>query len=231
MTTILAIALLGGQGKLVVKDVKVGTGPVVKSGMAVTVTYRGTLMNGKEFDSSKDRAPFVFVIGQGQVIKGWDQGLLGAKVGTTRALTIPPDMAYGSRGAGADIPPNSTLKFTVNILRAEPSTGGEDLEIVDLVPGKGRAAKNGDSVEVHYRGTFLNGKPFDDSYSRNQPLPVTLGAGGVVPGFERGILGMKVGGKRKVTIPFALAYGATGRPPKIPAMSTLVFELQLVKIK
>lgn len=231
MTTLIALALLTGQGKLISKDVTVGTGAAAKVGDVITVGYKGTLLNGKPFDSSDGKPPFVFVLGEGQVIKGWDKGLMGAKTGTVRKLTIPPDMAYGSRGAGADIPPNSTLNFTVTVYRIEPGVGGQKIEIKELAPGRGKAAKKGDSVEVHYRGTFVNGVPFDNSYDRKQPLPVTLGSGGVVAGFDQGITGMKVGGKRKVTIPFPLGYGPGGRPPKIPPMSTLVFELELVKIK
>lgn len=95
-----------------------GTGTrEVKSGDTIAVHYTGTLLDGTKFDSSLDRGePFEFTIGQGQVIAGWDKGLLGMKVGEKRTLTIPSDMAYGSRGAGALIPPNSPLKFDVELI-------------------------------------------------------------------------------------------------------------------
>jgi peptidylprolyl isomerase len=80
------------------------------------VDYTGTLTNGKKFDSSIGRAPFTFVLGSGQVIKGWDQGVAGMKVGGFRKLVIPPDLAYGNRGMGI-ITPNSTLVFTIKLLK------------------------------------------------------------------------------------------------------------------
>lgn len=98
-------------------DIKRGTGPVAGTGKQVKVNYTGWLLNGKEFDSSeKAGRPFSFLLGTGEVIKGWDQGLVGMSVGGKRQLRIPPNLAYGDRGAGADIPPNSTLIFDVELV-------------------------------------------------------------------------------------------------------------------
>lgn len=210
-------------GKLEIKDVKVGTGPAVKSGDYVTVDYTGKLLNGKKFDSSIGREPFSFIVGAGQVIKGWDQGLVGAKVGTKRMLTIPAAMGYGSQDMG-DIPPNSVLKFEIDVKKIQT----EKIEV--LKKGTGPACKGLENVEVHYVGKFQDGKKFDASRDHGQPMPVQIGRTQLVPGFTMGILGMKVGEKRKVTIPPALGYGKDGRPPVIPANSTLVFELELMKI-
>jgi len=100
----------------------------------------------------------------------------------------------------------------------------------ELAPGKGAAAKTGDTVKVHYTGTLLSGKKFDSSLDRNEPFEFKLGAGMVIKGWDEGVVGMKVGGKRKLTIPADLAYGKRGSPPKIPPNSPLLFEIELIAI-
>jgi FKBP-type peptidyl-prolyl cis-trans isomerase len=109
---------------LIIDDKVVGTGETAKAGDGVSVHYTGWLFyggeRGKKFDSSKDRGdPFEFSLGAGQVIKGWDEGVQGMKVGGTRLLTIPPNLGYGTRGAGGAIPPNATLIFEVELLGIE----------------------------------------------------------------------------------------------------------------
>ena len=108
-------------------------------------------------------------------------------------------------------------------------SGGGTLVIEDLAVGTGATAATGDTVTVHYIGTFTNGSKFDSSYDRGQPFSFRLGAGQVIAGFDQGVTGMKVGGKRRLTIPPSLAYGSTGQGP-IPPNSTLVFEIDLLSI-
>ena len=105
--------------ELVIKDRKVGTGVEAQAGNLITVDYTGWLRDGTKFDSSVGGEPFQFTLGQGEVIEGWDQGVAGMKVGGTRILYVPPDLAYGEEGSPPKIPPNATLKFKVELLAVE----------------------------------------------------------------------------------------------------------------
>ena len=109
---------------LTIEELVVGEGDTAASGQHVSVHYTGWLWvdgkPGRKFDSSKDRGnPFDFPLGAGRVIRGWDEGVAGMKVGGSRKLTIPPDLGYGARGAGGVIPPNATLLFEVELLRVD----------------------------------------------------------------------------------------------------------------
>lgn len=107
------------RGSMEITELKPGTGAAAKPGDTVKVHYTGTLTDGTKFDSSVGRQPFSFTLGAGQVIAGWDQGIAGLKVGGQRRLVIPPELAYGERGAGGVISPNATLIFEVELLGIE----------------------------------------------------------------------------------------------------------------
>lgn len=108
-------------------------------------------------------------------------------------------------------------------------TGPSNLVVDDLVVGNGAAAASGDTVTVHYVGTLTNGTKFDSSYDRGQPFTFRLGAGAVIAGWDQGLVGMRVGGKRRLTIPPSLGYGSRANG-SIPANSTLIFEVDLISI-
>lgn len=115
-------------------------------------------------------------------------------------------------------------------ITAAADTSANGLVIQEIKIGDGKEAKTGRRVKVHYTGWLLDGKQFDSSISRGRPFAITLGQGSVIPGWEQGIPGMKVGGKRRLTIPSHLAYGEKGIGKRIPPNATLVFDVELVKV-
>ncbi len=118
--------------------------------------------------------------------------------------------------------------------KSTPTAGTQKvtkLSIKDIKVGKGPVAKDGDTVSVQYTGWLLDGTKFDSSLDRNQPFSFTLGQGGVIKGWDKGVVGMKAGGKRELVIPPDMAYGERGSPPKIPPNAPLKFDIELLKIE
>ncbi len=113
----------------------------------------------------------------------------------------------------------------------KPSAPAKLVKVDDIVEGTGPTAENGDWVEIHYTGSLEDGTVFDSSVGKQETLEFQVGRGGVIPGMSKGVLGMKEGGKRKITIPPDLGYGERGAPPVIPANATLIFEIDLMKVK
>ncbi|HEY8809618.1 MAG TPA: FKBP-type peptidyl-prolyl cis-trans isomerase [Solirubrobacterales bacterium] len=133
-----------------------------------------------------------------------------------------------STGATTSESPAEKTKPKVTVPTGAPP---KKLEVKELEEGSGAEVKAGDEVTVQYVGVnYKNGKEFDSSWSRNEPFSLTLGAGSVIPGWEQGIEGMKVGGRRELIIPPELAYGEEGRPPAIPSNETLVFVIDLLEV-
>ncbi len=127
---------------------------------------------------------------------------------------------------------NIINKNDSNVQNSASAIGADDgLKVEDVLNGSGDGAKSGDTVSVHYSGFLTDGQKFDSSIDRGAPFEFSLGAGQVIAGWERGIVGMKKGGKRTLTIPPELAYGQDGFPPIIPPNSTLIFEVELLEIK
>ncbi len=202
----------------------------VEKGDVISAGYRGWLYeSGVEFDSSKTKAPISFRVGDAGVIRAWQEGLLGMTEGAHRILLAPPAFGYGKEGNGP-IPANATLGFDIQILRVDKKGNKAVLAIQEKQAGDGLGAKDGDKLEIHYTGTFLNGVKFDSSRDRGQTFNITLGTDRVIKGFEQGLRGMKQGQRRIVTIPYDLAYGEKGAGAVIPPFATLVFDLEIVKI-
>ena len=228
---------------IIISDQVIGEGQYPNKGDRVIVHYTGKFLDGEEFDSSHKRGqPFEFILSSGSVIKGWDEGVASMKVGGKRTLTIPPDLAYGSRDRGK-IPANSTLVFDIELIdivkpfidpdfsiQADTLKSSSGLMVINHKPGIGSVPNKGDRVVVHYTGKLTNGEKFDSSYDRDLPFEFAIGMGQVIQGWEEGISTMKPGGKRTLIIPPELGYGdrAAG---KIPPGSTLIFNVELIKIK
>ncbi len=130
-----------GPEKLEIVDETPGSGREAKNGDVVKVHYTGTLLNGKQFDSSRGKDPFQVTIGAGQVIKGWDEGLPGMKVGMKRKLTIPWALAYGEKGSGANIPPKAALKFDIELMEIVAPEGADGGKEAGAKEGTGLAPK------------------------------------------------------------------------------------------
>ena len=230
-------------------DEKVGAGKEVKFGTTLTMHYTGWLLNGNKFASTKDDLKqFSFTIGAGEVIKGWEKGLLGMKEGGVRYLRVEPQLGYANMPL-AKIPAHSTLLFKIALTKVQAAVVKEGM---DLFPdantiswqngvsglqyftqkqGQGEiSAQEGQTVQVHYTGWLEDGTRFDSSRDRGQPFVFTIGQGQVIRGWEFGVTGMKVGEKRYLKIPSDLGYGKTGSGP-IPGNATLLFAVELIAIK
>lgn len=231
--------------ELVVTDLTVGAGPAADDGDTVFVNYVGVLSSdGTRFDGNFGSDPFVVTLGMGMVIAGWDQGLVGMQAGGRRQLDIPADLAYGSRGAGDAIPPDSALSFVVDMVAVVPATDAADepavditptdnldeLVITDLIEGEGAVAEAGATTVLHLVAFRADtGAQVTSTWASPQPLSFELTPGGTLPGLVEGIQGMKVGGRRQLHVPYAEAWGAEGQPEiGLPAEIDLIVVIDLL---
>jgi len=219
----------GALKDLKIEDIKVGHGEAAAAGDTLWMLYTGTLMTGKKFDSTADRGnkPFKVMLGQGQVIEGWDKGLVGMKPGGERKLSIPASMAYGDQDKGT-IPPNSDLLFDVQLLALVKQGDERTVLQKDLKEGTGPAVKKGDKVTLDYVAKLPTGEVGDSTYELHKPITFVVGSNRAMDGIDYGVLGMKVGGKREIIVPPAL--GPTQPTAKIPYDSVLTIDLELKKI-
>ena len=219
-------------------DLEEGDGAAIEDGWLLAIDYTGWVYDpatpdnrGQEFGSTSAEGPFSFRLGFGLLVPGIEQGLAGMRVGGLRRIIVPPDLGFGVQGTSF-IPGNATLLVEVELV------GGAEVpfEIVDLREGDGEEAANGRSLSMAYHGWIYDltaednkGDSFDSTTAAT-PFTFTLGAGEVIAGWDLGIPGMRVGGRRRIVIPHELAYGAAGRPPQIPRYATLLFEVELLAV-
>lgn len=227
-----------GVTTLKTTDTIVGTGASVDTGTLAAVAYTGWIYDvrvadtkGTKIDSNVGAAPLSFVVGSNSLIRGFEQGVIGMKPGGKRTITMPASMAYGSTGKAPAVPANAALVFEIEM---DPNgwTGVTALKTQDALAGTGASADAGRNVTVTYtlwlydaRSAGTKGLQIENNTAG---YTFKLGAGTVIPGFDQGITGMKVGGKRTITIPASLGYGNSGDSSgKIPGGAVLVFDVQL----
>lgn len=220
------------EEEFLIETVTEGTGDKAAAvGDVLQIDYVGRLDNfedGTIFDSSKESGvPMVLGLGKGQVIAGWERGLVGIKKGEVRRLSIPHYLAYGTEARG-EIPARSRLFFEVELV--DFITPG-DLKSETVKEGEGTAIQSGEKGSFHYTGWldgFEGNNKFDSSIDHGKPFDVTIGVGQVIKGWDEGLVGMKPGEIRRLTIPYNLAYGEGGHPPTIPTYATLFFEVEYI---
>lgn len=240
------------------ETVKDGSGEPIRAGQLIKVHYKGYLavdsaiVNKSATDSTVEvpyfansyysESPLEFTIGVGQVIEGWDKGLVGMKIGEIRKLSVPSAMAYGDNSLEG-IPPNSDLMFYVELVHAEQPLEadkfpadveklkwrdmGRGLKVYDEKTGTGKLNAAGNSIKVHYTGWLLSGRKFGSSKDLGKPLEAVMGAGKMIKGWEAGLDGMREGGVRWLRVSPAMGYGAMAFS-MIPPNSTLVFRVEMV---
>ncbi|MDP6579849.1 MAG: FKBP-type peptidyl-prolyl cis-trans isomerase [Vicinamibacterales bacterium] len=221
-----------------ITDLVAGTGIAAANGNFLTVEFTGWLYDdtlpdnkGTQFDATAG-TPITIVLGVGQVIPGWDLGLVGMRVGGERRLVLPPNLGFGTQGP-TGIPPNASLVFEVELLRVDEAP---EFTIIDLVVGTGAEVVSGNTLSVEFTGWLYNptkpdnkGTQFDST--NGSPSTVLIGAGVVIAGWDQGLLGMRVGGQRRLIIPPELAFGSSGSAGTVilPG-ATLVFDIELLSI-
>ncbi len=235
--------------ELGVTVIEPGSGPEAVEGDTVVVDYTGVRSaDGTEFDNSYDRGQPLSVapLGSSGTIEGWDQGLVGVQAGSTVQLDIPSELAYGDQPQGDIIQAGDDLTFLIEVravipgttadqapdVTVEPTSGTTEVETTDLVVGTGAEAVDGTSVAVQYLAfNGADGSQIDSGWENGAPLVLTLGSGQYLDGFEEGITGMLVGGRRQVVIPGELAFGPEGDESLgIPAGADLIMVFDLLSV-
>lgn len=221
-----------------IDDVVIGTGATPTPGDYVTIRYVAWLWEEDAIDhkgQQVDSGELEFVLGIGQTLPAFDNGLGNMRVGGLRRMQVPPEDALGAQGQG-NIPPNSTLVIEVELLATRlVVTDSAPFQIIDLRQGGGTAAANGFVLTVVYAGHLYDesqpdskGRQFDVN---NSGFSFSLGLGRVIEGWDRGLVGMREGGERRLIIPPELAYGETGQRPRIPSDATLLFDVTLNSVQ
>lgn len=233
--------------ELVTTDLITGSGHAAETGDSVVVDYVGVRSeDGAEFDNSFDRGvPFNVRLGEGRVIQGWDEGLVGVQTGTRRQIDIPAELAYGDNPPGGSvIQAGDALTFVVDVraviasvtpddapeVDLEPSVGRDGLDTEDVVVGEGPELEDGQTAIAHlvlYRGEDL--EVLESTWNFDDPAQIVLAEGNAIDGLVQGLVGMRVGGVRIISIPPELAFGEEGIPDAgVPANADVIIVVELL---
>ena len=221
-----------------VDDIVIGTGATALPGNLVTIRWLAWLWEEDPTDhkgQQVDSGELEFLLGVGETLAAFDQGLGNMRVGGLRRMQVPPELALGGQGQG-NIPPNSTLVIDVELLAVRSlATDSAAFQIIDLREGDGAVAANGYVLTVVYAGWLYDESEPDNKGRQfevnNNGISFSLGLGQVIRGWDEGLPGMHENGERRLIIPPELAYGEAGRPPRIPANATLVFDVTLISAR
>ncbi len=243
------------------KDDSLGTGREAKPDDLVAIHFKGWMIpkdssdlfadwsadqskqNLSLGDSKVRNQPVKYVLNSNSFIKGTDEGVVGMKTGGSRTIIIPSKLAYGEAGVGF-IPPNTDLKVVVELLevkdkivaemwKVDPAsfkTTSSGLKYAIISQGDGPSADSGKVVTVHYTGYLENNTKFDSSVERDDPISFVIGQGQVIPGWDEGLRYLKKGSKARFIVPPQLGYGEM-QLEKIPANSTLIFDVELLEVQ
>uniref|UniRef100_A0A8C5DA74 peptidylprolyl isomerase n=1 Tax=Gouania willdenowi TaxID=441366 RepID=A0A8C5DA74_GOUWI len=202
------------------------------AGDFVRYHYNGSLLDGTFFDSSYSRnRTYDTYVGQGYVIAGMDEGLLGVCVGERRTITIPPHLAYGEEGTGSTIPGSAVLVFDVHIIDFHNPSDNTKVTVTFKPEECDKQTKKGDFVKYHYNASLMDGTHIDSTFDYGKTYNIVLGANQVVPGMEDGLMEMCVGEKRHLVIPPHLGYGERGVTGEVPGSAVLLFDIELVDVE
>lgn len=203
----------------------------VAVGDFVRYHYHGTFPDGSKFDSSYDRgSTYNVFVGKGQLIAGMDKALIGMCVNERRFVKVPPKLAYGNEGVSGVIPPDAVLHFDVLLMDIWNPDDTVEVETYHKPDDCSRTVQVSDFIRYHYNGTLLDGTLFDSSHNRMRTYDTYVGIGWLIPGMDKGLLGMCVGEKRIITVPPFLAYGEDGDGKDIPPQASLVFDVALLDL-
>lgn len=230
-----------------ITETQEGQGELAETGDIVSILYEASFVGGRTFDTELDpESPYRFRIGIGDMMPGLEEGVRTMRPGSKRILVVPPEMAYGKDGLPGTVPPDTWVRFEVELLAIEAMppcpdpwnevgyeifTAPSGLQIIDFEVGEGPMPTKDSHVAVMYSAFLDDGTCFDSTYRSGQPLPISFAEDKLIAGWFEGLLTMREGGLRKLIIPPFLAYGDKGFRNVVPPGATITYDIELVLVQ